>query len=216
MILMSLYSLLLGFDVSIARAWWVWIMTEAASFFHPLGLRLKGVSVLAVTGMMILIGDPTQIFDVSYALSFGTSWFIIQTGSVFVTSLSASLMCGFLGLASTLLSPLVNALVAGPLFAVLVPVSLIPLLAPSWGTFSEFLVANVFRLLTELSFWLPHFQFSPLQSAVIFLLLVLVAVEWRSKSSILKVYFDNSRLVSLTLRILSRKIGSDLGKGKDL
>jgi len=216
LVLMSLYSLLLGFDISIARAWWVWMMTEAVSFFHPLGLRLKGVSVLAVTGMIILILDPTQIFDVSYALSFGTSWFIIQTGSVFLTSLSASLMCGYLGLASSLLSPLVNGLVAGPLFAALVPVSLIPLLAPSLGSLGEFLVANVFRLLTELSFRLPLLQLSPLQSAVIFVLIVLVAVEWRSKSSIFKVYFDNSRLVSLTLRLLSRKTGSDLGKGKDL
>lgn len=202
--LVTLYSFLLGFDVSVARAWWLWLFTQGVVFAFPLFYRVRGDEALAAAGILIVGLNPLALFDVSFFLSFGASWFIQKTQSVALTSLAASLICSFWGLSSSLLSVFVNSLVAGPLFLWLIPLSCLAALSDSaaWG--AEVLLSNILGLLRDLSWQLPLIQLSPNLSLIALCLLIVSCLLWCAKPSILKVYFDNSRLVSLTLRLLSR------------
>jgi predicted membrane metal-binding protein len=199
--LISLYSFLLGFDVSVARAWWVWVFTQALSFLHPLGLRLKGVGALAMAGVVLALLDPLAVFDVSYALSFVTSWFILQTGSVILTSFAAVLTCSVLGLPTTLLSVVVNGLLAGPLFSILIPLGFVPLFCGRLSSVCEKMITNTFGFLRLISAHLPQVGISPGVSAAFLAAIVGLCLVWGAKQPNFKVYFDNPRLVSLTLRV---------------
>ncbi len=214
--LISFYSLLLGFDVSVARAWWVWVLTQAIGFLTPLGLRLRGAGALALAGIVLALVDPLAIFDVSYALSFVTSWFILQTGSVILTSLAAVFTCSFLGLPTTLFSVVVNGLLAGPLFSALIPLSFFPLVHLGLPAFCEQMISNIFGFLRFLSMNLPQVRVSPVLSAALLAAMAFICLWWGAKPSNFKVYFDKPGPVSLTLSIVSRLKGSYFRERKRL
>jgi ComEC/Rec2-related protein len=214
--LITLYSALLGFDVSVARAWWIWVLTQMVSCFAPLGLRLRGSGALALAGIVLALADPLAIFDVSYALSFVTSWFILQTGSVVLTSLAAVFTCSLLGLPTTLLSVVVNGLLAGPLFGALIPLSFLPMVHSGLAAVCEQIISNTFGFLRFLSVNLPEARVSPTVSAGLLAVIAFICLWWAAKPSNFKVYFDKPGLVSLTLSILSRLKGSYFRERKRL